>query len=1090
MAEALPPPYEVHLRSVRWEAGSTSLPPWWLEAHWTQEFLPGQRDRVVPLDRLALQLYADAALAKTVGRPVTVEGWAGRWSLEQAGVDHLDPKRQYWLAVQSGPGGMWTSNGLAVLHTPATLQHLHLEGDRLELAWAPPAAAPFDGYEAALLDATGDPVGWTARIDGRGCPGATPATACWRFDAGDVPFDAAGPLQLVLSPTLRSGQGGDSRGPAAAATVLGTAPSLLVTAYQGNGSLGGPSYRLTVTGVAGEDGAPPQFDLRVAVDGVPRWSAVRPGTAGPDDSTWFVDLDLPATLPGLLGPTATAAGAALSVTAARTEGLSTGPASQPSALLTAVPALASAAYAAGVLTVDIAYPPGPAPHSAARVTVVGNGATVAETLVSGDSGTLAFTATPGTDYVAWVAAVAGASVGPPSAALPLLTAAPVATAVGYDGTAVQASWEMSGSGEVPGLRGYRVSVRSGGEVAASATVDAGAAAFDLPAGTAAATLEVAMVGDVATGPPCAAIPLILDAPALTGVQTDAVTGRTTVTWAPHPGGGYLLQTLVDGIPSGAPVATTDTTAPLPARLPAGADVAVTVAATATAGRVTVTGPPSPPLPLCTAIAAVARCDYDGDEVEVAWSPVANSTHYVASLLADGSPAPLAQAQAPSGSTAVRFPAPLTDPARTYAVTVQAAGAAGSGPPAPPHPLFDPAWFFAPESSTIPYLVPASTFPAASLAATAHDITVALPQLGTAPIATVADASFSLESSGDAAFPYRLRILQKGLAWQFDPSGIQAGLRTGLRDAYVAFLTAAENAGVVPAGIALLQQVIARSMPQTFDETLYYAYGFDATARCVDLRPGITLRVLADPYLNVPGTTSTPLLNGWIGAAAMDFEVQSYTVVDTIRRTLGWLVGLDAFIARMAATGALNVTVPRVSGDTQGGFGDAADFFYPGMRTAFARLFVPGTLPRPSEYLGSVNTADAFTIAAAPTFAALAKAKNLPSKNPVGWFRGRSVVRPMLPVTVDGVEEMVPLGTTLGGLLDRRAARPSPAPARLRGLRLERAEGAVVVDASAPMQAGRSRRVRVDWKALPVFAGTGGDALALPLLHGDRVVLGG
>jgi len=1090
MAEVLPPPFEVLLRSVRWVAGSTSLPPWWLEADWTQEFLSGPRDRVIPLENLALQLYADAALSETVGRGVPVEESPGRWSLEQAGVDRLEPTRRYWLAVRSAPGGQWTSNGLAVLHTPATLQSLFLDGDQLELAWTPPAVAPFDGYEAALVDATGGPFGWSARIDGRGCPGAAPGTVCWRFDTRDVPFGAAGPMQLVLHPTQRGGQWGDSRGPAAAATVLGTAPSILATVYQGNGSLGGPSYRLTVAGVESDDGAPPQFDLRVAVDGVPRWSALRAGTVGPDGSTWFVGLDLPATLPGLLGPTAAAAGAALSVTAARTEGLTTGPASPPAALLTAVPALASADYAAGVLSVAVAYPPGPAPHSAARVTVVANGATVAETVVSGGSGRVDFAATPGTDYIAWVAAVAGASVGPPSAALPLLTAAPVAIAAGYDGGAVHATWEVPGDGEVPGLRGFRVSVRSGGEVVAGTTVDAGAAALDLPAGTAAATVEVAMVGDVAAGPPCAAVPLILDAPALRGVQTDAVSGRTTVFWEPHPGGGYLLQTLVDGVPAGGPVATTGTSAPLPAPLTAGAGVAVTVAATATAGSVGVTGPPSPPLPLCTAIAVVVACDYDGDEVSVSWSPVPGSTGYTASLLVEGETAPSAQAQAPSGSTAVRFPAPLTDPARSYAVTVQAAGAAGSGPPAPPRRLFDPAWFPAPATSAIPYVVPASSFPAESLAATAHDITVALPQLGTTPIAPVSDASFSLEPSGDAAFPHRLRILRDGLAWQFDASGIQAGLRTALREAYVAFLTAAEKAGVVPAGIALLQQVIARAMPQTFDETLYYAYGFDATTRWVDLRPGITLRVLADPYLNVPGTSSMPLLNGWMGGAAMDFEVQSYTVVDSVRRTLGWQIGLDAFIARMAATGALTVTVPRVSGDTQGGFGDAADFFYPAMRTAFARLFVPGTLPRPSEFLGGVNTADAFTIAAAPTFAALVGSKNLPSKNPVGYFRGRSVVRPMLRVALDGVEEMVPLGTTLGGLLDRRAARPAPAPARLRGLRLERAAGAVVVDATAPMRAGESRRVRVDWKTLPVFARTGGDALALPLLHGDRVVLDG
>ncbi len=81
---------------------------------------------------------------------------------------------------------------------------------------------------------------------------------------------------------------------------------------------------------------------------------------------------------------------------------------------------------------------------------------------------------------------------------------------------------------------------------------------------------------------------------------------------------------------------------------------------------------------------------------------------------------------------------------------------------------------------------------------------------------------------------------------------------------------------------------------------------------------------------------------------------------------------------------------------------------------------------------------------------------------------------------------MPIGTTVGNVLDRFARRPPRAATALRGLALERSNGPLVLDPAAYAAGG----------GMPVALGYGGlatfdrrDALSLPLLHGDRLTLG-
>jgi hypothetical protein len=91
------------------------------------------------------------------------------------------------------------------------------------------------------------------------------------------------------------------------------------------------------------------------------------------------------------------------------------------------------------------------------------------------------------------------------------------------------------------------------------------------------------------------------------------------------------------------------------------------------------------------------------------------------------------------------------------------------------------------------------------------------------------------------------------------------------------------------------------------------------------------------------------------------------------------------------------------------------------------------------------------------------------------------------VLVDGVEETVPIGTTVRNLLERYSAAPPSTAAKVEGLRLDRALGPVVLDPAKPYAVDRSWGVRLRDGTLPVY-GPGLDGLSLPLLHGDRLTI--
>lgn len=1035
-----------------------------------------------------VQLYADAELTDKVGSAVpasTVEG-PGQWSEAAAGVT-LRPERRYWIAVTSfAPPSR--SNGLPVLWLPLTLESLAFDGTCLDIAWRPPAG-PFNDYEVELTDQAGQSLG-TWPIGSPGVPSSTAGVSAARVDLDRLPLPLVGArLPFTLHQTYVDDTS-ISLGPPVHAQAYIEPPEVVSAVFEARDAGKGLTYTAKVR-TPGDTTPTPSFDVTVTVDGRPYSGPVlTPSTAGPDQS-YLLTVQIPPA-PGPAGPGGTSAGE-FAVVLARADGLSSGPAAAPLTLETVAPVVTGAAYEHGELALSLAQPS----DTAALATVTADeGQPVARAVVRGGRGAVPFTADAGHVYFSSVAALTARTLGPEGPRVRLVTEAPALTEVRYDAGVVTASWnpQQPAAAEWFVLRvlcGGRIVARStSGEAGvALSVVDPGApltvvlaacAALPQPSNAGAAADAAGAV----EGPPCEPVALLTAAPEGLTAVTDPVGGVTVVAWQPMPGvSGYEVRLYLAGIPAGPPVVVDEPSWALPQLLEAGSAASVSVAAVTVSAGVRVTGPAGVPLRLPALRPGPGSADFDGTTASVSWGPAAGATGYVVSILADG--AVVGRTEADSTATGAAVPLRQTGAAADYRAVVQVRTDAGTGPATEPVPLLVPALF---PSTAAPSVQQPHLFPAVDPADRGGDLVAYLPELGkSGPLTTPLPSAgpFVLEATSDPAYPYRLTI--SGSAdygvWEFTPG---APIRAGLRDYYEKFLVEAEKAGAHAPGITTLQNTIARVLPQTFAETLYYGAGFNAMTGTVDLRAGAVLRISSADYLYVGQTTQKPdWYNGYAPGAVLDLDVGGYLGKDE-----RWQLGFDAFVARLIAAGLMDVAPPQTSGRNEAGSAAAADLFAATMQEPYLRLFSPSTLQTPTG-IGSILTTANFTLASAPTYNRLRDTVNYPTVNNfTAYFRGRAVLTVCARVGVDGAPLVVPLGTTVGDLLDRCGRRPPAAPSKVSGIWMRRPSAPAVFTLPTPGAAPQppARSVRFDWGRLPVY-GSGHDAFSLPVLPGDQVVLG-
>ncbi|HJQ02750.1 MAG TPA: hypothetical protein VJ851_14215 [Jatrophihabitans sp.] len=312
------------------------------------------------------------------------------------------------------------------------------------------------------------------------------------------------------------------------------------------------------------------------------------------------------------------------------------------------------------------------------------------------------------------------------------------------------------------------------------------------------------------------------------------------------------------------------------------------------------------------------------------------------------------------------------------------------------------FFSAPTSGQQPYLYSAQTVSQQPAVSVPLDQIFTTTPSGQLPAA----APFTLVT---ATSPFSYQINVDSSIWTFDSSPIRPALRAG----FDKFLQALDAAGLKGGRFQQIRGWLAQALPQTFAESLYFRYGFDPVQRCVELSPGMRLRVDFQSHQSVdPGVSS---LNGFVGTGRSWIEVGQAPSAQG-----GIVLGYDPFLSQLQG-----LTV----GASQAGTGGLIDLQGAAYQQQYWRLYYPSSYPS-SDGTGFVGAAQNPVLIGAPTRAALEAAGTQYGKDgtilapAVGvWFRGRAVVVPEIPVLMQTNLTYLTLGSTLRSLFAGLAPVP-------------------------------------------------------------------
>lgn len=417
-------------------------------------------------------------------------------------------------------------------------------------------------------------------------------------------------------------------------------------------------------------------------------------------------------------------------------------------------------------------------------------------------------------------------------------------------------------------------------------------------------------------------------------------------------------------------------------------------------------------------------------------------------------------------------------------SVQAVGDTAEGPLSAPKNLYGDGanYYFSPTGASAPaYLYRSYSHPPQ-----AEDINLYLPDLFNRDPQIQSDIFILSKPSGSpAGFPYLLTIARDSAAWRFTPAD-----RDALWTSYNNFLKDLDPGSngteplLKPGAFNLLRQIIARALPLKFPEQLSYLYGFKADESCVDLIPGMRVRLDGEvrQYVGPPNDTNK-YLNGFVPSGTVYLYIDDY-LLDRHR-----LTGFDAYLSQAAR--------PEVPSTQNIGGGGILDLYAPLGRRALYRLIYPQMIPG-SGSMGYANMtynllvlgADNYTDldGAARQYLAQGNFSGYDNKIIATFFRGRAALIPEIPVEINGSMRYVPVGTTIRSILARSGQ--VPASGRFLGsIAMERSTINLVQtlkEAQSPTATPGRTKILLAESVLDDYAG-GAGYLDLPLLQGDRIV---
>ena len=986
--------------------------------------------------------------AASTAVPGTVTSSGPGFAVWQPANNAMIAGQPYWaqVVVQQVP-----STKVPLLWTPATNVASSYDGHALSVSWTAAAGKPTPGnYNVTLT--SGSQV-QTVQSSG--------TSVTFVPVAG---FSVANSWTLAVVPTL-----GVSTGPAATGTVVTTAVAVAAVACTATGASSG---QLAITP------ATSSFTSFVAT------LTQNGNTVATQTLSYASPTPMVLPIPAGTWPLSPLGGYA--VVLQPVSGSATGPRGSALPVVATAPVISMAAVSSVTnpsVGITVTLPPG-TPQASGFTASISNGTKVVGSgAFIGNTGTVAISETlAGATYVLTVAAAAGASSTGPVATVTLLTTAPTVSAINNDDGLLTISFLAAiGSGTT------QIDVIVSGTTVATGRNQTSTMRLPAPANGVPFEVGLRAAESGRIGPMLGPVAMLCQAPIGQGVSFN-LAGAATVTWqtlaSPPASDGYLIESydgeLITGSTQVSGGATGSGPLPLSGQT-VGAGASATVRATlADSGTgAALTGPRSTHLPVLVNPPGPVEASYDGASARISWSAPAGGEvdGYLVTLTdATGGVATVTRRVAGT-SVALSYAAAA---ASSVTVAVQATGGNALGPAATA-PLFTAGLFPSTDTTKAAYLAPS-----ASLAFGKQPLAILLPQILAQPGSTLpSNASFALATTATAPWTYLLTVNNSDSVWGFDASPIRAPLLADFND----FMTKMVAQGLTPRGDLLLRQAMARTLPLTFIETLFYGYGFNAAdggagqgQGQVDITPGMVLRVELEAYQNLP--TSAPSGNaGMVGATTFDYDIGGYGTGQN------WRQGFDAFVSRLIGRGMVVPPPTRSStAPIQSGSAGAADFYYPNFLQPYYRLIYPPTFLASVDVPISNNLRNNVALIAAATRTDLDTATTMlrdssGNYQPVNavYFRGRSLITPRIHVLLNGGDITVPLGTSVANLLERFAGLAA-AGGREAQLRVHRGLNGVAIQGWVPTL---SLPVRLDWTG--GWASSDGSSwMDLPLLHGDRV----
>jgi hypothetical protein len=713
-----------------------------------------------------------------------------------------------------------------------------------------------------------------------------------------------------------------------------------------------------------------------------------------------------------------------------------------------------------------------------EVTLTVQGQQPVTAMVYTNSWSTPFTPTTGQTASVSVRMLAGFSLSPATSAVNAILGKPSITKAAFNGSHLELTWSAVSDSAATA---YIISVISGGSVMAEYT--SGGTSATIPFAASADTIQIRAIGSSTTGQVSTAFTPITATPNITSIAFDT-SGSLKLDWdAISNAGRYKVEFRMGNVVKLTKNPSTNSVTLSASELPPTGVYDVTVQAFASSANDDVSGPISAAVPAVVLPPANVNVEYDGRTARVTWEPIASPViaGYVTTILNGQTPVSKATTAGPAASINVDYAA-----TNNYNIVVQALTSAGEGQPSTQAALFQSGWYPSTVTNASSYIIPAN---AAGMQN--YDIVVYLPNIFTTYVSTglPAEPPFVF-STTDPPYSYKLTMPASSAVWTFGADSI----RSGIVDAYQTLLTSLVQLKVTPLGWRMVQDAISRAMPQTFAESLFYAFAFVPGEGYIDLKPGMLLRADFESYQYLGSDQTNKFINGFVTTSSALYDVGSYLTSNN-----QWLTGFDAFLSLVTQSGS-TVPPPQSQGSTASGGGGIVDLYYSQFRKPYVRLVYPPDLPndskselRPAFNVAVLAANDYETLGTATQN--LRNAQPLPNSVAATYLRGRTIMSACIRVWLDGQPLVVPVGSSVGNVLESMGRRPpivipqSGNPGiPIGGIVVERSTGYAASDPNG-YSTSKGIPIRLDWNKGMAYSATT-DWLSLPLLPGDRITTRG